>query len=311
MEKNKFKSDLLRTTKLLTYILVYYALCITLSFITKYFISEQGYNFRFPIFKSAITNMCHFLGALAILIYRGENRKYEQPQQTLACAVIGSVDIGIGIHILRQVDLAFYTIIKSATPVFILLSGFVLGTEKVSFFTLLSILLIAFGTYLVTVKPIPTNNMDIYLLVGSAIVSGFRWSFIQFILSKKKSNVYIAIRDLCLPTSLLLFVYAFKVYGVREILESSFFDTYRHTLVTMTIISILGFASLAVLVCELVIVKKTSVLFLSISAVIKELIIVGVSITRGDTCMTKLNYLGIVISILGILLYNGVKYKKI
>lgn len=309
MEKNNFKKNLVQTIKLLGYMVIYYALCIALSFITKYFISEQGYNFRFPVLKSAMTNMCHFFGALAILIYTNNNRKVEQPQQTLACAAIGSVDIGIGIYTLRQVDLAFYTIVKSATPIFIVLSGFALGTETINFFTLLSILLIALGTFLVTVRPIPTNSVDVYLLLGSAIISGFRWSFIQFILNKKKSNVYIAIRDLCLPTSIFLFAYSFKVYGIKEIFNSVFFNTAKAAFFNLFLITLLGFASLLVLICELIIVKETSVLFLSISAVIKELAIVGISITRGATCMTKLNYIGICISILGILLYNGVKYK--
>ena len=311
MENNFKHKKLGKTIKFICLVLFYYFLCIILSFVTKFFISENGYNFRFPVLKSAMNNFCHFAGALVILSYKNQNTKVEQPLETFACALIGSIDIGISIYALRQVDLAYYTIIKSATPVFILLSGFCLGTEKINLITLCAMMLIALRTFMVTVRPVKTNSMDIYLLLGSAIVSGFRWSFIQFILKRKKSNVFIAIRDICLPTSILLFIYSLRIYGIKDIVTSEFFKSISTATFNMLLITILGMASLIILICELTIVKKTSVLFLSVCAVLKELAIVGISIVRCSKCMSKLNYMGIVISILGILLYNAIKSKRI
>ncbi|ORD94167.1 YDB1 [Enterospora canceri] len=309
----KSKQKYVRKAKVVAVVLLYYILCVTMGFATKYFISENGYNFRYPIFKTGINNLVHFVCAVIYIEY---NKKREHSRavgkryllETLLCSFIGSIDSSISMYTLRQVELAFYTILKSATPIFIVLSGFVLGTESVNFSTLFSILLIAVGTYLVTVKPIPTASRDIYLLLSSAIISGFRWSLIQFIITRRNDDIFVAIRDLCLPTSIFLFAYTSWVHSYREIFSSEFFESVWSALLNSSLIFGMGIISFLILFCELWIVKETSVLFLSISAVVKELVIVGISILNGATCMTKLNYLGIAISIIGIIFYNTVKH---
>lgn len=281
-----------------------------MSFATKYYISKNGYNFRFPILKTAISNMCHFIGAILCLLSTNTHfHPLENVSETLVCSLIGAFDIGVSVYTLRQVEIAYYTILKSATPIFIVLSGFILGTEQISIFTLFSIILIASGTSMATVQPAATNNLNAYLLLFSAIISGFRWSFIQFIISKKKNNIYLAIRDLCLPTSIFLFIISAYLYPIHDVLSSQFFNTPQAATLNLVIICIMGFFSFVILLCELWIVNQTNVLFLSVLAVLKELGIVGISILRGSLCMTKINYLGISISIFGILMYNGLRYE--
>lgn len=298
-----------RRLKLGSMILFYYFMCIVMSFATKYYISKDGYDFRFPILKTAMSNMCHFVGALLCLLTTNMHlHPWENISETLVCSLVGAFDIGVSIYTLRQVEIAYYTILKSATPIFIVLSGFILGTEQISVFTLFSIVLIASGTSMATVQPVTTNNLNACLLLLSAIISGFRWSFIQFIISKKKNNIYLAIRDLCLPTSMFLFGISAYLYPIHDVLSSQFFSTLRAATLNLMIICIMGFFSFTILLCELWIVNQTSVLFLSVLAVLKELGIVGISILRGSLCMTKINYLGISISIFGILMYNGLRY---
>ncbi|KAL6120438.1 triose phosphate transporter [Nucleospora cyclopteri] len=297
--------------KLIVVVCFYYVIIVVLSFITKFFVSENGYNFRFPLFKTGITNFCHFLGALIYLIWKNRNFKFSRLKETIACSFIGSIDTGCSFYVLRKVDLAFYTIMKSTTPVFILISGFLIGTEEVSRFSFISVLAIAFGTYLVTIRPNATNNSDLYLLIGSSIVSGFRWSLMQYIVTKKNRNIFVTIRDLCLPTSIFLFIFSFQFESIYEIVTSEFFATLTAATWNIFFLFALGFCSFIALVCELWIVKETSVLFLSVSSVIKEMMIIGISIFRGATCLSKLNYTGIAVSIVGILMYNSIRYKKI
>lgn len=307
--------------KLFFLIPAYFLLSLSLSFITKYFISENGYNFKFPVFKSGITNLMHAICSFVYLkltndklsLNESNNYKYYLTY-IIPCSFIGAFDIGISLFTLRSVELAFYTVLKSSTPVFILITGFLLGTETISSFSFISVITISTGTYLVTVKPTNTVKHQVYLSIISALVSGFRWSFIQFILNRSKidqKSIFRTIQNLSAFTSVFLLSGSLLIFeGANDILRSEFFNGPFNILKNVFLLAILGTFSFLLIAIEFSIIDITSVLFLSVSSIFKELIIVGISILRKSTCMTKLNYIGICISILGLISYNILRYKK-
>lgn len=125
----------------------------------------------------------------------------------LPCTISGMLDIILSTISLQNVTLALYTMIKSSSPIFILLSSFLINNEPVSFKSFFIILIIGIGTFFLTYKK--CNSYDIYsvLTLISTAVSGIRWSFIQKYLRKERSFLHF-IRHVNLGISIKLILYS-------------------------------------------------------------------------------------------------------
>lgn len=294
--------------KILILILVYYCTSLSLGFFTTFFLSKDAYNFRFPLFKSSIQNLVHFILTTIILkIRREETKGNRYLYTTIPCAITGAMDIGLSSFSLRTVSLAFYTMVKSSAPVFILLSGFAFGIEEPSIMFFLIIFTIGAGVFLTSLKNTSFDLNGFAIISAASFMAGFRWAFIQYLLEKRKvhnGGFFSTIRDLCLPISFFLFIMSSKVEGFFEIVNSEFFNTPRAACINFGFILLSGVLSFTLVCSEFKLVSETSVMFLSISSIVKELIIIIISLYRKEIELSMLNYSGLAISIFGIICYN-------
>lgn len=239
---------------------------------------------------------------------------------TLPCALTAAVDIGVSSHSLRTVTLAFYTMIKSSAPIFVLLSGFMFGIEKPSIKLFLIVFLIGAGVFLTTIKTDSvTKTITIcfskttFSLLFASFMAGFRWAFIQYLIQKgqvKKKDVIYTIKDLCLPISILLFLFSCYFEGLSNIFASEFFFDRQKVARSIFFIVLSGLMSFLLLLSEFLLVSKTSVVYLSISGIFKELTVVFISVCRKEIDFRLINFGGLAVSIFGMLLYNMMRYEK-
>ncbi|KAF9765011.1 putative sugar phosphate/phosphate translocator [Nosema granulosis] len=294
--------------KIALLISVYYCTSLCLGFFTTFFLSKSAYNFRFPLFKSSIQNLVHFFITSCILkINKEETKGTRYLYTTIPCAITGAIDIGLSSYSLRTVSLAFYTMVKSSAPVFILLSGFAFGIEKPSIMFFLIIFTIGAGVFLTSLKNTSFDLTGFGIISAASFMAGFRWAFIQYLLEKRKvinGGLYSTIRDLCLPISCFLFIISSKVEGLYEIINSEFFNTPRSACINFGMILFSGVLSFSLICSEFKLVSETSVMFLSVSSIVKELVIIVVSLYRKEIELSVINYSGLAISIFGIICYN-------
>ncbi|EOB12536.1 integral membrane protein [Nosema bombycis CQ1] len=295
-------------------ILVYYTTSLSLGFFTTFFLSKNAYNFRFPLFKSSLQNLVHFFITTIILKINKEEIKGDRfLYTTIPCAITGAIDIGLSSFSLRTVTLAFYTMVKSSAPVFILLSGFAFGIEKPSIMFFLIIFTIGAGVFMTSMKNTSFDPKGFTLISAASFMAGFRWAFIQYLLEKRKvinGGLHSTIRDLCLPISCILFIMSSQVEGIYEILNSEFFNNSRSACINLGLITLSGILSFTLVYSEFLLVSETSVVFLSVSSIVKELVIIIVSLYRKEIQLSLLNYSGLLISIIGILCYNLKRRKR-
>lgn len=240
----------------------------------------------------------------------------------MPCAVSAALDIGMSSLALRSVTLAFYTMIKSSSPVFVLFSGFLFGIEKPSFKLFLTIFIIGAGVFVTTIKTDKvqsTNDLSLskptMLLLFASFMGGFRWAFVQYLLEKrklKKKSIIYTIRDLCFPIGILLFTFSLYFEGFNNVIESEFFQNENAIRRNVIFILLSGILSFTLLVTEFLLVSKTSVVYLSVSGIVKELMIVFVSVCRKEIKFDTINYCGLGISVFGMVLYNlgRMKYNR-
>ncbi|KAM0674905.1 hypothetical protein GVAV_001724 [Gurleya vavrai] len=240
---------------------------------------------------------------------------------TIPCAFTTAIDIGVSSYSLRTVSLAFYTMIKSSAPIFVLLSGFLFGIEKPSIKLFLVVFTIGAGVFLTTIKTDTLNqsfkmcmSKSTLNILFASFMAGFRWAFIQFLIQKKKhhkkKNVVLTIKELCLPIGIILFLFSLYFEGFFNIFKSEFFKDFKSINRSFLIIFASGFLSFMLLVSEFLLVSKTSVVFLSVSGIFKELTIVFISVCRKDIEFHAINYGGLLVSIIGMLFYNYIRMKR-
>ncbi|TBU05370.1 putative sugar phosphate/phosphate translocator [Hamiltosporidium magnivora] len=232
---------------------------------------------------------------------------------TIPCAFTASLDIGISSYSLRIVSLAFYTMVKSSAPVFVLLSGFVFGVEEPSIKTFLTIFTIGSGIFLTTLTNTSFDKYGFFLISFASFMAGFRWAFVQFLIEKKKlqkNNILNTIRDLCLPICLLLLSLSLIFEGYTNIFTSEFFNTPNAIKKNVMVILGSGVLSFCLLCSEFLLVSYTSVVFLSVSGIFKELVIVFYSVCRKEVTMSRINYGGLFVSMVGMLMYNYCRKRQ-
>ncbi|KAJ1971786.1 hypothetical protein H4R35_005058, partial [Dimargaris xerosporica] len=101
------------------------------------------------------------------------------------CGFGSGLEIALGNGALVLITLSFYTMVKSSTPIWVLLFAFIFRLETPRWTLILQIFLICFGVFLTVVGETQFHLAGFLLVLGAAIVSGFRWSLTQILLQHK------------------------------------------------------------------------------------------------------------------------------
>lgn len=310
--------------KLILYTFLYFGSSLLLGFFSSYFFGVKEYNFPYPIFVSSCQYLCQYLISTSILLfikiinkYKEDNNNNKQKHIDLICGIISSIDIALSVYSLKSSTLAFYTMIKSSSPVFILLNSFILNIEKPSIKKFIIIFLISGGVFLTTInsnssKLIIDNNF--YIILLASFIGGFRWAFIQYILQKnnsielnidpldevfKKTNKNIHVLKTIKKLSLPIFIFLFLISIFLEKPQLKVFEACNLRVIFYSCV-----LSLILIFSEFSLVNISNVMFLSVAGICKEFIIIGYSVLFKNLRFSNLNSFGLFISSIGIFIYS-------
>ncbi|OAG29091.1 solute carrier family 35, member C2 [Nematocida displodere] len=230
-------------------------------------------------------------------------------QWVVLCSLAGSVDTAFSGYSLRKVPLAFFTMLKSSTPVFILFSRFLFRLEKPTFSLAFIIITIAFGIFLTSMNTsVECNSGDALMIIASSVMAGFRWAFVEYFIKnnmlKQNRSIIHSICILSLIMGVFLFIGFVAFEGVQDFLAFEGFATLESTLFSVFLILAGAFVTFFLCVSEYLLISKTSVITLSIAGIVKELMIVGISIQKGMVHLTTTNIGGLVLATIGICLFT-------
>ncbi|KAJ3072126.1 hypothetical protein HDU98_004182, partial [Podochytrium sp. JEL0797] len=212
------------------------------------------------------------------------------------------------------ISLSFYTMVKSGAPVFVLLFAFLFKLEKPTYKLTGIILLICSGVLLM-VGTETQFHWQGYLEVQTAtILSGFRWSITQILLGRASLGMTNP-----LATSLFLSpVMAGSLLAASLALEDWSGIATTPVLVqggVLRLVGLLCFGGLLaflMVMAEFQLISVTNVVTFSVAGVFKEVLTIAVSLmVFRDGEFTALKGLGLVISLVGIGIYNYVRIVAI
>ncbi|KAF2495152.1 TPT-domain-containing protein [Lophium mytilinum] len=229
------------------------------------------------------------------------------------CGVATGMDIGLGNMSLRFITLTFFTMCKSSALGFVLIFAFLFRLEKPSWKLVLIILIMTVGVVMMVAGETAFNALGFILVMSSALSSGFRWSLTQILLLRNPatSNPFSSIFFLAPVMFLSLLVIAIPVEGFSALAGgfSQLMET-KGPVLGIGILLFPGCLAFLMTSSEFALLKRTSVVTLSICGIFKEVVTISAANIVFDDHLTPINFSGLLITIASIAAYNYIKIKK-
>ncbi|KAI8883244.1 TPT-domain-containing protein [Backusella circina FSU 941] len=297
----------------LIYILLWYFLSTSLSIYNKTLMSRDNKKFNFPILMSAMHSGTHMM--ISIFLKRFDKKtivpiisRWDYLTKVVPCALAAAVEICCSNASLVLITLSFYTVIKSCTPIWVLMFSFVFKLETTIHKELIFVISTIVAGVILTVEGESRFNLIGFILVlVASIASGLRWNLTQFILKTNDGNHSPIATLYHLSPVMFVTMLSLSLLLENPFTQPIYFDTALHTIQSLCLMSFGGVIAFGMTLSELYLVKNTDTVTLSVAGVSKEIVVIGLSVFIYGDELTSKTYLGLLISIIGIIYYNYYK----
>ncbi|QSL66632.1 hypothetical protein MERGE_001015 [Pneumocystis wakefieldiae] len=285
-----------------------------LSVFNKWLFSETHLNFTLPLFSGCIHIIIEYCFSIIIMklfpqFQPAENsfEVMDNLTKVIPCGVATSLEIGFSNASLRSISLSLYTMCKSSSLGFVLLFSFIFGLEKMRASLIIVVVIITIGVVMMASTQTEFVFQGFIMVIIASALGGLKWSLVQ-ILSIKNSvafNPFSFIYILSPSIFFSLIILSILVEGIKNIIYTPFWN-YGVNSVIMLIFP--GIVAFAMIVSEYWLIKRTSIITLSVAGICKEVITMGASAIFFKDHLDLINILGFIVTIVGIILYNIMKY---
>ncbi|EOD48554.1 putative transporter C22E12.01 [Neofusicoccum parvum] len=347
-EEEKVATAALLQSSLINVCLIglWYLFSISISIYNKWMFAKsddknQNLNFPFPLFTTCLHMIVQFTLASSVLYFLPQFRPRHdslsahdgsspQRQDTVdpnrplmtkmfyltrigPCGAATGLDIGLGNMSLKFISLTFFTMCKSSVLGFVLIFAFLFRLEKPSWKLGAIILTMTVGVIMMVAGETAFNALGFILIMSSALSSGFRWSLTQILLLRNPatSNPFSSIFFLAPVMFISLLVIAVPVEGFVELYDG--FNKLREvkgTLLSILILVFPGTLAFLMTASEFALLKRTSVVTLSVCGIFKEIVTITAASVVFDDRLTTINLSGLIVTIGSIGAYNWMKFKR-
>jgi solute carrier family 35, member C2 len=226
---------------------------------------------------------------------------------SIPCGMVTALDVGLSNLALVTITLTFYTMVKSSTPVFVLVWAYLFNIERITWSLIGVIVVIASGEFLTVYGEVNFVLHGFLLCLVASVLSGARWTLVQLKLQRldpplKSTIVTMKLLAPSMFWSMLLISMVVERPWNTLKEEENFEELAR-----VFLLGLLG-GSFAVfmILCEFYLILRASAIILMIGGVIKELttIIVGVLVFKDK--LNIINTSGVLVVFSGVILYKVV-----
>lgn len=309
-------------------ILSWYTFSTLISVYNKWMFDTSKKNFSFPLFVTSFHMAMQFiLSSTAMRIFpqlvpRKANGATSRPSgvdwasKVVPCALATALDIGLSNSSLKTITLTFYTMCKSSNLAFVLFFAFLFGLEVIRWSLIGIISLITIGVVLMVAAETKFVLVGAVQVLSASALGGLRWALTQMLLDRDEMGMNNPIATIfwlspVMGVCLITLSAAFESWHTIFAAKSGYFDSVPHALKTVGLIAAPGFLAFGMNLAEFALIKRTSVVTLSVAGIFKEVLTIALaSIVFGDE-LTPINITGLCITLLGISMYNYLKYRLI
>lgn len=320
----------------------WYCCSISISVYNKWMFSKKNLDFHYPLFTTSIHMLVQFALASAVLYFlphlrprqiedtdytrldgadSDTNKPAVKPLMTRwfylsrigPCGSATALDIGLGNFSLRFISLTFFTMCKSSVLAFVLVFAVVFRLETLTWKLCAIILVMTMGVIMMVAGETDFSALGFILVMTASFCSGFRWSLTQILLLRNPatSNPISSIFFLTPVMFVALLVLALPIEGPAHVIDGfRVLAATKGPLLGTAIILFPGFLAFLMVAAEFALLKRTSVVTLSVCGIFKEVLTISAAgVVFGDE-LSPINVSGLIVTILSIAAYNYFKYTK-
>lgn len=289
-----------------------------LSLYNKYIFGDKYMAFPCPLFMTSIHFGTQFLFSYAATSYFPEQLGGHDIDAmswstflwvAIPCGLITSLDVGLSNLSLVRISITFYTMVKSSAPIFVVLSAYIFGIEKITPALIGTVLIISCGEFLTCMGEVQFDMIGFLLVLSAAVLSGMRWTVVQLQLSKLQPPLKSTLATMRILSPVMWFTMASFSAAIER--PWSRFGNYDESFLWTLVVALIG-ATLAIcmILCEFYLIMKSSAIVLMIGGVLKELntILFGVIFFHDKLNLT--NSLGCSVVFSGALMYKFTMYRN-
>lgn len=226
---------------------------------------------------------------------------------SIPCGLVTSGDVGLSNLSLVRISITFYTMVKSSTPVFVLLWAYFFQLETITPLLVVVVAIIAAGECLTVLGEVDYDWIGLVMCLGASVLSGARWTLVQLKLHKMEPPIKTSIATMRILSpsmfvSMLIISLAIEKPWVP--LSQGYFETAAEGFHTLGLGLVGAVFAISMILCEFYLILHASAMVLMIGGVVKEMItiIIGVQVF-GDE-LNRINLTGCAIVFLGVVMYK-------
>ncbi len=221
----------------------------------------------------------------------------------LPLAVLFAINLYLSNIVYMHLSVALIQMIKAVTPCFVFGVAFCMNIESVTFRLAAAIVIISAGVLLSTCGADKWQTFGVTIQLGAILADAVRLNLAEHFLSKDATPLGM----LCLTAPLTLLC----LCGVWVCLEAERAQEPRLWARVHPLHFVLNPAAAFLLnVTGMMLVKKTSALALNASGVVRDLLLIGWSVYISHAVVQPLQFLGYVVSTVGMSLYIASRGKQ-
>jgi solute carrier family 35 protein C2 len=202
---------------------------------------------------------------------------------------------------------------KSSSLAFVLMFAFIFRLETPSWRLVAIIATMTVGVVMMVFGEVDFSALGFILVISAAFFSGFRWGLTQILLLRNPatSNPFSSIFFLAPIMFLTLLILAIPIEGIPALIQAfSALVADKGPLIGTVTILFPGVIAFLMTASEFALLKRTSVVTLSIAGIFKEVVTIAAAGLIFEDKLTPINVSGLFVTIGAIAAYNYLKITK-
>ncbi|CAE7409507.1 SLC35C2 [Symbiodinium pilosum] len=283
---------------------------ITLVLLNKWVMKSWRGGLNFPLFYT----MSHMIlkGFFSFLYLALSCHPPGKQRRSVCCGVslvgvMTALDVAASNMSFLFITVAFYTMLKSASLIFILVLGAILRIEQCSAGIAATVLLISVGIFITSYGETDFDLRGFWLVLGSEVFAALRWLATQRTLQSSGLTAMQTVFYMSPASSLTLA----PIVWVREKDKLQILADPDTAGQYFLLVLLPGFLAFLLLLVEVHLVKVTSSLTLAVFGNLKSIVTILFSIFVFGEKTTALQWSGLLLALAGMLIYARLKNRSV
>ncbi|KAL9181376.1 hypothetical protein ACHAXT_010181 [Thalassiosira profunda] len=229
---------------------------------------------------------------------------------SVPCGIVTALDVGLSNLSLVRISVTFFTMVKSSSPIWCLLSAFTFGLEKITCNLIAVGGLITAGEVLTAFGEVDFDFVGFMLCTAAAVCGGIRWTLVQFKLQKLEPPLGGPVVTMRVLSSTMFFSMLVLSSVIEEPWNAlngehgDYFATFEDGIKTISLGLIGAFIAIAMVLCEFWLILESNAIVLMIGGVLKEMITIFAGVSFFGDNLNAINLSGIAVVFSGVFLYK-------